>query len=597
MNDINKLIEISNDLNRIDILNDLKIIRERLEKKNKEIILPLVGEFSSGKTSLINALTDNKKLETSSKATTATIFEIYFGKSQSYAEVLDGENIEIIENIEEIKNESVSEKKLVRIYDTSTRVPESTILVDTPGLSSSDPRHKLALTSYLPKSDAILLVIDINQQITKSLVDFVETSKLSRKPIYLIINKIDVKTEEEIRTVKEYIAKEIKLSISDIACVSAFQGNMGELYKLFDTIQKNKNQIVENALNERLTSIRKLLSDYTKELLSNLSSNSSLDSIIDEQEFKLKKINDNIDRLIKDADNKIADKAHDCKKTFENQVSDKLETIIANSGRDCDNAVYSTVNQISQIVLNNYGKDIQSILYNLAKDRQSKLDAVPLQILENLDVLDKTQFTFSYNMDLSNLGHKYDKIIGYGIIAAAAAATIYASGGTAILAGGGVVKNKVVKEGGKILLVQTVENTVKSSTEITKNQELMIKAGKLKDNIDNLQNTSQTISNTSRGLIETSVGWITDKFIGKPQRKKAVREYTETYLLPEFTFQLDELKSNLIRSISDLLREEARNSTQQMENELRELLNKKETKKDLYNQQLNKLNEYVKFLN
>lgn len=109
--EILKLIEIANNLNREDIVGELNAIKSRLDAPDKQIILPLVGEFSSGKTSIINALTDSKKLETASKATTATIFEIYFGQESTYAEVEEDDFVEKFENIEDIKNDSVSEKK------------------------------------------------------------------------------------------------------------------------------------------------------------------------------------------------------------------------------------------------------------------------------------------------------------------------------------------------------------------------------------------------------------------------------------------------------------------------------------------------------
>ncbi len=602
--EITKLIEIANNLNREDIVNELNIIKNRLEAPDKHIILPLVGEFSSGKTSIINALTDSKKLETASKATTATIFEIYFGQESTYAEVVENDFIEKFENIEDVKNDIVSEKKLVRIYDTSTKVPSSTILVDTPGLSSSDPSHKIALTSYLPKSDGILLVTDANQQITKSLLDFVETSKLSNKPIYLIINKSDTKTKNEIESIKEYIAKEIQLNINDIACISATNENLEELYALFAKIQKNKNEIVNNALKGRIDSIKQLLSDYAKELLANLTSTSSLEGIIDDLDFQLEKINTNIDKLIRDASNKIEDKGRECKKTFESQVADKLERIVASQNRDnCSNDVYYTVNQTSKLVLANYGKDIQSLLYNLARDRKSKIDAVPLQCLENLDLSNINQFEFNEIGDLSELGHQWDKVIGYTAAAAAVAATMYCTGGfAAILKGGG--KN-ILKEGGKIFILSQA-NGKEEKKEISQSEYKTLLYEQRKKKMDDLNSTGLQFqektdyvfqNEKNRGVIETSVGWITDSLLGKPQRKKAVRNYLDNSVLPEFENQLNALKSDLVRTIENLLREEARNSTKHMEDELKDLINKKETEKEYYNQKLVELKEYITILN
>lgn len=587
---IDELIQIAEFLKRDDIVFDLHLIKERFEQPDKEVIIPLVGEFSSGKTSLINALTDSKKLETASKATTATIFEIRFGISECYAEVVNGDNLQRVA-LDELKNDSLAETQLVKVYDSSKKVPKTTVLVDTPGLSSSDARHKIALTSYLPFSDAIFLVTDINQQITRSLVDFVNTTKLSNKPIYLIINKCDTKTQREIENVKKYIAENIDLPLNHMICASAVKEDLEELFALFDHIQKNKNKIVNNALDQRTKSIALELANYIDELLKNISSETKLDDVINELHDKLSKINRNIDQLIKDADKRIDEKSYDCKKVFEDKVSSRLDSIIATKGRDCDQDVHSAVNTVSGLVLSNYGKDIQSILYNLAKDRQSRLEAVPLQALERLDTSGVSEFDFSYDMNLSSLGHKYDKILGYAAVAAVAAATIYAAGGGTILAGG--VKNTVVKEGGKSILVNGANEKIR---ELTKGELLKLQATKAVEKINEFQKKTQDITTTSRGFLETSVGWITDNFWGKPQRRRAISNYINDTLMPEFTSHLDSLRSNLIRDIGNLLRQEARVATQQMEDELKEFKNQKETEKEAYEQKISQLKIFKKTL-
>ena len=71
-----KLIEVAQELDFKDLVKDLQLIKKHEDSPTCPLVLPLVGEFSSGKTTLINALTDSKSLETATKPTTATIFEI-----------------------------------------------------------------------------------------------------------------------------------------------------------------------------------------------------------------------------------------------------------------------------------------------------------------------------------------------------------------------------------------------------------------------------------------------------------------------------------------------------------------------------------------
>ncbi|MDE5786790.1 MAG: dynamin family protein, partial [Duncaniella sp.] len=69
-------------------VEELELLENRLSEANTPMMLPLVGEFSSGKTTLINSLLDSKALETATKPTTASIFEIHFGADSNRAEVL-----------------------------------------------------------------------------------------------------------------------------------------------------------------------------------------------------------------------------------------------------------------------------------------------------------------------------------------------------------------------------------------------------------------------------------------------------------------------------------------------------------------------------
>lgn len=387
-----------------------------------------------------------------------------------------------------------------------------------------------------------------------------------------------------------------------MVCVSATKGNLEELYHLLDKVQKNKNEIVNNAICYRIEGIKRNLSVYIKDLLTNISSSSSLQDMIDDQQFHLRKINDNIDTLIRDAERKVEDITDNCKRTFSNHISDKLEAIVVNQGRDIDANIYSSVNQTSGIMLQNYSKDIVSVLKNLARDRKSQINAVPLQGLEALDFSDTIMsFDYDYNMDLSSMGHQYDKRIGYGTLALAAAATIYFSGGTAVLAGG--MKTVVKEEGGVIKAVKKVGgDVIKSQLGIKGNSTQEDKEKKEPTELEKLsEKYNQTLTNLQnnekvRGVIETSVGWITDGVLGKPQRKKAVREYVEGYLIPEFSNHLESRKSDIIRSVSDLLREEVRNSTQHMEEEIRNLKAQQENEIEVYNERVKVLNEYIKIL-
>ena len=386
MKNIDKIIQIADYLHFEDLKRDLERINERSKEENVEIIFPLIGEFSSGKTTLLNALTDCKKLETATKPTTATIYELHFGCEKCCAKILNSDGQLEEYDIDNLKNENLKDAIVVNIFDTSTRVPKTTILVDTPGLSSADIKHKQTLIDFLPYADGVLLLTDVNQQITRSLIEFIDTMKLSQKPIYLVITKCDTKTSSDLEAAKEYISNNCKLPIQQIACVSAVKNELDELYTLLDTIQKNKNNIVKKVDEQRVKTIINEILVRIEELLKASSSDGELDEAIWIQEYELKVILRNIEKLIEDTKEEIEYKERSIIQNFKDTISERLETLVSGKSNNFDTDAVSTINNTASLLFNNYKSEIKKILQEKALSRKNTEGNISLRSLEEIDL-------------------------------------------------------------------------------------------------------------------------------------------------------------------------------------------------------------------
>lgn len=605
---VDAIIDIARNLGLQDRCRELEFLKSRLDSPNKDLIMPLVGEFSSGKTSLINALTDNKQLETASKATTATIFEIRFECERCYAEIVDsnGEVLQVEENIANLKNDGLQDVDLVRVYDTSSRVHAGTVLVDTPGLSSNDARHKLALTSYLPQADAILLLTDVNQQVTRSLIDFIDNTKLVNKPMYLVITKCDTKTRGEVEAAKKYIAENINLPLENMISVSAYKDDLQELYDLFGRIQRKKNEIVEKAVYGRIKSIASDMSEYVDELIRSSKSNLDIDEKILDLQEKLQSISRNIEKLIRDASQSIAEKGEDCKKRFSDNVFMRLDSIVKEQGRDCDEAVYTAVNMIAKTALEQYKRDVQYVLVNMARERQRTVEEVPLQVLEALDLSGVVLNNLSYNLNLSALGHQYDQLVGGVVKTAAVVAAVWA-GSAAIGAAGATTATAATTASRAVDVVDTATDaaSIASNIKTRRRMKEMVKTAaeysskinKQMDEVESWNNKMGERYQSNRGgIIDTGVSWITDQFWGKPQRRRAVNNYISDSLVPEFVLQIEQIRSELVRTIGQLLHDEAQNRTLAMEQTLNQLKADSASAKEQFKEKVNQLKEYKNIL-
>ena len=435
---IDRLIAIAQDVNLLSEAAQLSFIKQRFSDENCEMILPLVGEFSAGKTTLINSLTDSKQLETATKPTTATIYEIHFGCDSCYAEVYNeqGEKMRI-EDISSIKNEKLGDSVVINVFDTAKRLPSNIVLVDTPGLSSEDPRHKQTLIDFLPNADGVLLVVDVNQQITRSLTDFINMMNLARRPVFLVLTKCDTKATTELEDTKHYIAENCKLPLTRLVCVSAAKGDTEELYELLDGIQAEKGKILAQVNEQRLNDIVKVMVEHIGELLKTSSSDKDLEDAIRQKEQELKKIDRTITRLIEASEYDIESEERNTERKFQDTVFERLDAIAASKSSNFNAEAISAINNTASICLNDFKNGVEKIIADKIKEHNID-DGITFNSLQGIDMSQLSVSSLSYDLDLDSIGHEYDGMIATGVKVAAAVAAVTAVVATAGGAAGAV---------------------------------------------------------------------------------------------------------------------------------------------------------------
>ena len=597
MGDITKLHEIAEYLGLSNIVSELDAIDWRSKQENANIILPLVGEFSSGKTTLINALTDSKKLETATKPTTATIYEVHFGCDSCHAKVVtENDDNQDINDIAELKNDVLADAKVVTVFDTSSRVPATTILVDTPGLSSPDPKHKQTLVNFMPKADGILLVTDINQQITRSLTDFIETMKLSMRPIFLVLTKSDTKSPQDIETAKKYISENCQIPLKQVAVVSATTDNLDELYSLLDSIQKDKKKILMQVDGQRIKNIVGFLTEHIDELMAASNSDKDLDEAIRQSQYELDKISRNIDRLVDSMSDDIENEARDVARQFEDTIFTKLNTLVSGKSNNFDGEAISLINNTATLLMNDYKASIQNILRDKVRSNKGSENDVPLKSLEDIDMSSVQMSGLSYNLDLNNMGHEYDGWIKTGVIAVAAIGTVAAVAST----GGGAAR--ALASAATVDNVIDVADTVSDVGSIISNQKSVSRIEKAAGFISNATEKYNSFNESNqqmgqqvgseKGMIDSLVGLVTDKMMSKPQRVRAIRNYIEGSLSPEFKSGLQGISQSLINSIKCNLHNEASVLIGQKTDSLNQLKQELKEKKEQFEARIEQLRSF-----
>jgi len=253
----NKADELNSVISEFQFLSLIKSEIENInnELRLKEIIIPLVGEFSSGKSSLINALIGKKVLPIDITPTTFVVNEVRASAESEKIEIKFKDSTEnVFDELFDLSNINYSDASIVKVFTVSNNIPRNIVLVDLPGLSSDISRHNEVVLEYLPKAHCIFIVVDINQgTITKSQMDFLTQAKIVNLPFYLVLTKSDQKSQKEIENVIDYFTRNIKIEFKKVITTSSKINQMKELTDLLSIIAIDSDKFLFEALNKRMS--------------------------------------------------------------------------------------------------------------------------------------------------------------------------------------------------------------------------------------------------------------------------------------------------------------------------------------------------------
>lgn len=189
---------------------------ESAEEKSREFIVPvpLVGAFSAGKSSLINALIGSPVFSTNIDPETAIPAEVCHGDTESLTGCLpDGSRIPL-------DRETVRENRLEALQNggwVEAVLPVSQLaslshlrLVDMPGWDSGVKAHSAAIDNYALRSLAYGVVVSADEgNLRESIRKALKELAVRDMPVFAIVSKADKKLPEEVDAIVAQVRQEI----------------------------------------------------------------------------------------------------------------------------------------------------------------------------------------------------------------------------------------------------------------------------------------------------------------------------------------------------------------------------------------------------
>ncbi|AJS58117.1 dynamin family protein [Paenibacillus sp. IHBB 10380] len=198
--DVSDLKELKDQLKAWDDEKSLKLINDLLYKKaSGELTIALCGHFSAGKSSLINTLCGTKVLPSGPVPTSANVVSIRNGQPRALiypADMKPPREVSLDEL--EIYCTNGGDYQSVNVWAPIPWLGDSGVLMDTPGVDSTDEGHHKATHSALHLADVVLYVMDYNHVQSENNLVFAKSLSDWGKPLYLIVNQIDKHRDQEL---------------------------------------------------------------------------------------------------------------------------------------------------------------------------------------------------------------------------------------------------------------------------------------------------------------------------------------------------------------------------------------------------------------
>jgi GTP-binding protein EngB required for normal cell division len=198
--------------------------------------LTLAGQFSRGKTSLMNAMFGMERLPTGVVPVTSVITAVSYNSRERVVIHFENSNLthEIpLSDLREWITESGNPGNQRQIELAEVQLPAEILrrgafFVDTPGLGSAVIENTATTHRFLPQIDALVLVTSFEFPLSQEEIVFLRNARVLQRKVFIVLNKADLPAQNQRREVLEFIrrrlAQEGDADDAPLFAVSATEG-------------------------------------------------------------------------------------------------------------------------------------------------------------------------------------------------------------------------------------------------------------------------------------------------------------------------------------------------------------------------------------
>jgi len=184
------------------------------DAKDRELVIPVVGAFSAGKSTLINQFCGDSKLPTAITPETSLATEIHYSPEE-YIEAIRADGSVTRHDVNDMASikEKAKEYSFIRLYTSSQKVKEAAplVLVDMPGFDSPFDAHNKAIMAYLSRGSHYVVLSSVEDgTITRTLMRRLEEIDQYGRSFTFFLSKSDLRAPNVVDELVEHYQASIK---------------------------------------------------------------------------------------------------------------------------------------------------------------------------------------------------------------------------------------------------------------------------------------------------------------------------------------------------------------------------------------------------
>lgn len=172
-------------------MDELPLLRDAITNLDDVFLVVVVGEFNSGKSTVINALLGEKFLADGILPTTNEISVLKYADPQSPKK----------------QPELTQQADGLFVRHLPAALLREMNIVDTPGTNVILERQQRLTEEYVPRADLVLFVLSADRPLSESELAFLKYIRQWRKKVVFVVNKVDMlESQDEVDAVLQFVS-------------------------------------------------------------------------------------------------------------------------------------------------------------------------------------------------------------------------------------------------------------------------------------------------------------------------------------------------------------------------------------------------------